>query len=69
LLCDSTPGCPNPTLSAAQFEVQRNPAGLLRKLSEMGAVLPLVLWNQTAEIVLACFVAFLEARREQTGFS
>jgi hypothetical protein len=42
----------NPTLSAIQSEVQRNPPRLLQELQEMGAISRFLLSNRTGESVL-----------------
>ena len=64
----------NPTLSATQSEVQRNPPGLLRKFQEMGAISQLLLLRRTGRSVLLNDASklcglFLRRASEQSGFT
>jgi hypothetical protein len=63
----------NPTLSATQSEVQRNPPGLLSKLQEMAAISRFLLSNRTGECVLLIVASslcrlFLQMASRQSGF-
>jgi hypothetical protein len=63
----------NPSCSATQSEVQRNPPGLLWKLQEMGAIPQLLLANRTGKSVLLIAAGklcslFLRRASEQSGF-
>jgi hypothetical protein len=66
-------GGSNPSLSATQSEVQRNPPGLLWKLQETGAIPQLLLSKRTGEDVLRIAASklcslFLRRASEQSGF-